>query len=109
MFQVKIWSWQTYYHDFLQEKTSPIELHQNIQTLHYNHDCLNLVRGVIEKDPVHATVYRLTLNSWPNRIRDVLHTAHHFWSIRDELTIEEGVCLKGYQVCIPSELNDRTI
>ena len=40
--------------------------HQDKQTIHFNSDCLNLVRGAIERDPVHATVYRLVLNVyWP--------------------------------------------
>ena len=41
---------------------SPIELHQKIQTLHFNSDCLNLTTGVTERDPVHITVHRLTFN-----------------------------------------------
>ena len=51
----------------------------------------------------------MTLNGWPNRIQDVPHLADHFWSLRDELTIEEGVLLKGNRVCIPPQLHDRTI
>ena len=62
----------------------------------------------MERDPVHATVYRLTLNGWPNRMRDVPHIACHFWGTRDKLTIE-GVLLKGNRVCIPPELYDRTL
>ena len=86
----------------------PIKLHQNIQTLHFNSDQLNLVRGTIERDPVHATVYRLTLNGWSDRMRDVPHIGCHFWGTRNKLTIEEGVLLKGNRVCIPLELHMRT-
>ena len=32
-----------------------------------------------------------------------------FLSLRDELTIEEGVLLKGNRVSIPPELHDRTL
>ena len=88
---------------------TPIELHQNIQTLHFNSDLLNLIRSAIERDLVHVAVYRLTLNSWPDRMRDVPHIACHFWGTRDELTIEEGALLKGKRVCIPPELPDRTL
>ena len=42
-------------------------------------------------------------------MRDAPCLGHHFWSTRDELTIEEGVLLKGNRVCIPPELHDRTL
>ena len=51
----------------------------------------------------------MTLNSWPNRIQDVSCLTHNFWSLRDELTIEEGVLLKGNRVHIPPELHVRTL
>ena len=45
----------------------------------------------------------------PNRVHDVHHLACHFWCLRDELTIKDGVLLKGNRVCIPPELHDRTL
>ena len=51
-----------------------------------------------EHDPIHSAVYRMTLNGWPDRVHDVPHLACHFWSLRDELTIEDGVLLKGKRV-----------
>ena len=60
------------------KNNSPTELHQNIQTLHFNPDHLNLIRGAIERDPVHEKVYRLTLNGWPDKMRDVAHIACNF-------------------------------
>ena len=87
----------------------PTELHQNIHTLNFHPDRLLIIQGAIEHDPVHLAVYRMTLNGWPNRLQDVSCLAHHFWSLRDELTIEDGVLLKGNRVCIPPELYDRTL
>ena len=48
-----------------------IELHQNIHNIHFAPDKMNIVRGAVERDPIHSTVYRLTLNGWPNRIQEV--------------------------------------
>ena len=87
----------------------PIELHQNIHALNFNSDRLLIVKGTIERDPIHSAVYRMTLNGWPDRIQDVPCLAHHFWSLRDKLMIEDGVLLKGNRICIPPELHDRTL
>ena len=56
-----------------QKYNALIELHQNIQCMHFNSGHLNIMRGAIERRPVHGIVYRLTLNGWPDRMRDVPH------------------------------------
>ena len=65
----------------------------------------------MERDPIHSTstIYRLTWNSWPDRILEVPHIAWHFWDTREELTIENGVLLKGDRVWIPPELYERML
>ena len=87
----------------------PIELHQNIHNVHFEPDRLNTVRGAVERDPMHGTIYRLTLNGWPYRIQEVPRIACHFWGTQDELTVENGILLKGDRVCIPPELNERML
>ena len=62
----------------------------------------------MEGDPIHSTVYRLTLNGWSNRIQEVPHIAHHFRSTRDKLTIENVVLLKRDSVHTP-ELYERML
>ena len=91
------------------KNNTPIELHQNTQTLNFNHDHLNIIKGAIVRDPVHLTVYRLTLNGWPDKMQDVQHLACHLGGTRDELTVEDSVLLKGSRICIPPDLHDRTL
>ena len=56
-----------------------IALHHNIQTIHFNSECLNIIRGATESNLVHSKLYRLTLNEWPEKIRTAPCIAHHFW------------------------------
>ena len=37
------------------KENTPIELHQNIQTLNFNYDCFNTIKYAIERDSVHST------------------------------------------------------
>ena len=90
-------------------ENSPIILHHNIHTINFNSECLNIIRGATERDPIHSTLYRLTLNGWPDNFKTVQHIAHHFWSYHDQLTVENGVLIKSDRVCIPLELQDRTL
>ena len=90
-------------------ENSPIILHHNIHTINFNSEHLNIIRGATERDPIHSTLYRLTLNGWPENFRSVSHIACHFWSYHDQLTVENGVLIKSDRVCIPPELQDRTL
>ena len=90
-------------------KNLPIKLYQNINALNFHPDRLLIIQGAIEHNPILSAVYRMTLNGWPNRVQDVPCLARHFWSLRDELTIEDGVLMKGNCICIPPELHDRTL
>ena len=56
-----------------------------------------------------STVYHLTLNGLPDRISEVPRIARQFWGARDEVTIEEGILLKGDCICIPPELYNRSL
>ena len=93
----------------LNKVNMPIELHQNIQHVTITTDRINIIRGSIERDSILSTVYRLTLNGWPDRISQVPRIARQFWGARDELSIEEGLLMKGNCICIPPELYDRSL
>ena len=87
----------------------PIELYQNIHNVQFEPDRLNIVRGAIKRDPIHSTIYRLTLNGWPDRVQEVPRIACHFWGTWDELTVENGILLKGDRVCIPMDYMKRCL
>ena len=91
------------------KENTPIELHQNIQHIAFTPDQINIIRGSVERDPILSTVYWLTLNGWPDKINQVPRIVRQFGGARDELTIEEGILLKGDCVCIPPELYDRSL
>ena len=86
-----------------------IELHQNIQHLTFTSNRINILGCSIERDPILSTVYRFTLNGWPDRISKVPRIARQFWGARDKLSIEEGLSMKGNCICIPPELCARPL
>ena len=91
------------------KENTPIELHQNIQHIAFTPDKINIIRGSVKRDPILSTVYWLTLNGWPDEINKVPRIARQFWGARDELTIEEGIWLKGDCICVPPELYNRSL
>ena len=86
----------------------PIPLAHNIQHVQLSTSELDVIRGAVECNPVYSTVYCLTLRGWPDQVQDVPCIGRHFWGPRDELSIDNGLLLKGTRVCIPRELLKRT-
>ena len=82
----------------------PIPLAHNIQHIQLSTSGLEVIQGAVECDLVYSTVYCLTLRGWSDRVQDVPHIARQFWGTRDELSIDQGLFLKGTRVCIPPEL-----
>ena len=70
---------------------------------------LNIISGAVEWDSIHNILYHLTLNKWPKWIHPFQQIAQHFRDTKDELSIEDGLLIKGVQICIPLELYDRTL
>ena len=107
--QEKKWSWQTTSVTFHPEKKHANRIiPKHTQLILYTRK-FNIVRGAVRRDPIHSTMYTLTLNGCADRIQEVPHIACHFWGTRDELTIENGVLLKGRQSVHSPELYERTL
>ena len=52
-------------------------------------------------DPVLQAVATTVLSGWPETKDRVPVNIRHFWSFRDELTVQDGILYKGMQVVIP--------
>ena len=87
----------------------PIPIAHNVQHVQLSNAELDIIRGLVECDPVYSTVYCLTLRGWPKHQQEVPHIARHFWGVRDELSVDSSPLLKGTRVCIPQELLDHTL
>ena len=75
----------------------------------FTNDKINIIRGATERDPILYAVYCITLNGWPNRFNEVPNIAHQFCVASNELTIDNGLQLKGNRICILHELYQRIL
>ena len=54
-----------------------------------------------------STLYglaRLIHEGWPDTLQEVPRDLREYWSIRDELALENGIIFKGQQILIPEPL-----
>ena len=87
----------------------PIELHHNIHHVTLTQDKINIIYSSTKRDPILHTAYHLTLNGWPTKFYEVPHIAHQYWGTRDELSVENGLLIKGDRIYIPQELYERML
>ena len=40
---------------------------------------------------------------WPNTIKEVPNVSQFYWTFKEELTIEDGIILKGTRIAIPAK------
>ena len=56
-----------------------------------------------QRDPILAMVYQLTQQGWPHQR---INVARRYWDFREELSMDEGLLLKGPRLVIPGELQE---
>ena len=60
-------------------------------------------------DPTLAELTVLILTGWPNSMQDIPEHMHPYWCFRDELTILDGLIMKGNRVVIPTSMRPATL
>ena len=86
-----------------------IDLQLPVDHVHFTDARIELIKETTRRDPILSTIYRLTQQGWPDRQRHVPEVARHAWTFRDELSIDDGLVMKGERVYIPEDLRDRTL
>ena len=52
-----------------------------------------------------AILKHTIMQGWPKTIKQVPPMLHPYWTFREELTIEDGLILKGTRIIIPNNLH----
>ena len=82
-----------------------IDLDVKVCMVQFSGDRLSQLRKATQEDPMLSEVIECVLNGFPTSKRHMSLEARQFWDFRDELAIEDGILLKGNQVCVPSTLH----
>ena len=65
---------------------------------------LDEIRSELKKDEILKVVIHNVEHGWPENQRDVYGQMVKFWNERGNLTVHEGLLLRGKQIVIPSSL-----
>ena len=62
------------------------------------------IKNETKKEKELQELSSMIIKGWPKERRDIPQTIRKYWPFRDELTIENGMIIKGNQILIPTHL-----
>ena len=70
------------------------------QQLPARSDSLQAIRQATQSDDELALLKHTIMTGWPANIKEIPQILHPYWTFREELTIEDGLVLKGTHIII---------
>ena len=87
-------------------KLPKLSVYQITSQLNARSDSLQQLREATQADDTLAILKYTIQQGWPSSIRDLPSQIQPFWTLREELTIEDGLILNGTRIVIPSKKQD---
>ena len=76
-------------------------MYQFTNQLSARSDSLNLLRLATQEDDELVLLKHTITHGWPSTIKEVPNVLQPYWTFREELTVENGLVLKGTKIVIP--------
>jgi len=70
---------------------------------------LETMQHETKTDPALTSLQELITRGWPQSKQDLPEELHPYWCMRDELSILDGLILKGHRVVVPSSQREDTL
>jgi hypothetical protein len=83
-----------------------IHMDKTIHAVQWSNSKLESLRKETKSDPVLVMLARTIQDGWPGKASELPKDLKPFWSIKDYLSLEDGIILKGYQVLVPASLQE---
>ena len=84
-------------------------IHHITQNLPTSPTKLQQIRDKTGKDPALSLLKEVVFGGWPQKREECPQSIHDYWNFRKELTIEDGLILKGDRFVIPPTLRPEVL
>jgi hypothetical protein len=86
-----------------------IKLDVRIAHIQFTRDLLNDLRESTNLDSVLNALKEIVHIGWPESAKQVPNLVKPYWAFRDEITVEDGLLLKGDRIIIPITQQERIL
>ena len=81
-----------------------LDIHFVTRTLPASPTRLQQIREETANDPTLSALRDAIYKGWPDKRKKCPVVLHEYWNFREELTIEDGLILKGDRIIVPTSL-----
>ena len=82
----------------------PVDLDVRVDFVRFSDQKLVALRQCTASDPIFNQLREIITIGWPATIKELPQDLRPFWGLRDVLSVENGIIVKGNQVMIPPQL-----
>ena len=86
------------------EKGPEIQIEQSIFAIQFSPNRIEQLRQETLRDDTLTMLKKTILEGWPDSPKGLRKEIRHYWSMKDELSIENDILLKGERVIIPDSM-----
>ena len=86
-----------------------IDLDLTVGQVRFSTERIKSLQEETKCDPTLSKLIPTIISGWPDTIQEVPEAIRSFWSFRDELSVEDGIILKGDRVVIPESLQQEML
>ena len=86
-----------------------LDVHHVTKTIPATAARLQQIREETANDLILSKLLEVVHNGWPDKREKCPQVLHDYWNFREELTIEDGILLKGNRIIIPTTLRQEML
>ena len=86
-----------------------IDLDVRVDRVRFQTDHLNSIRESTQNDPILKQLSETIVMGWPSEMKELPMCLRNYWPYRDELSVIDGIIMKGCRIVIPSELQSNIL
>ena len=90
-------------------KLPKLHIYQITSQLKARSDSLNQLHIATQEDDKLVLLKHTITNEWPNSVKEVPHEIQAYWTFCEELTIKDGLILKGTRIVIPNSKHNQVL
>ncbi|QQP54568.1 Uncharacterized protein FKW44_007439, partial [Caligus rogercresseyi] len=86
-----------------------IELDKTVHAVHFTDQRLLDLQNHTREDQVLNALCETVMTGWPSEVKEVSKTLKPFWSMKDQLSVEDGFLTKGRAIVIPQVMRKEAL
>ena len=86
-----------------------IDLDAAIYAVQFSTHKLTQLKEKTNQDEMLHLLKETIISGWPEEAKQLPRSIRHYWSCRDELSVDDGMVIKGERIIIPESMREETL